>query len=92
MAQTVDDAVVSYFTERGFERRQEHSPYTYDFFQSVSVKMPRQTRQVAPNNRGDWFAKVVNWTGPDWAVCNDLPDPITCFITAELMNWSNSDA
>jgi hypothetical protein len=82
MAQTVDEDTRVYMAARGFV------PTTA--LQLYRLGTPGTSKTITYSG-GQWSAHVVNWAGPNDLVCIG-PDPITCFITAELMNWSNPDA
>lgn len=82
----LDLATRKYLAERGFT-----PTGAYELFNRCEWS-PNQNQSRTITYGGDqWRAYVINWTGPNHLICSG-PDPITCFITAELMNWSNPDA
>jgi len=82
MAQTVDEATVAYFKSIGWL----YATCSGQFW--TEAQDDYTYLEVYPH-KDHWRAVIRS--GDSDLVCTG-PDPITCFITAELMNWSNPDA
>lgn len=79
MAQTVDEAVIRYFAERGYQYAKARGEFWY-----LSVPY----REVYKHPVETFWCAVVTDPGAQ-PICTG-PDPITCFITAELMGWQQT--